>query len=512
MRKRLLAFTISMLLTLVCVIPTVLFAEEEEVIVEAPASASYSELPNIGSEIGNGSVVVLSWATVDSVDGYELFRSERESENSSFTAYTFLASVQGVETYTDDTTISYKYYKYQVRAYREVNGVVYYSDFTDILGTIHTIGTLKEMKYFYAEPKSGVTMRLSWEPFPGSTYYKIVMKTDGSDTYSVVKTCQGNQTNTSVTGLTAGTKYYFRIQVFRRESLHLFYIGKSVEIEAVAIATPSLDAHISDKGEVTVAWSKASRTDGYEIYRSESENGPYQYIQSVQNVLTYQDKSAETGKTYYYKVRAYKEIDGKVYYGGYSEAAKPMKAKYEGLKVSPKSGVTMNLSWTTVPGAGSYEIWHRTDNSEYEYIKTAGRSQTSTSHTGLKAGTMHYYKLVIKDTDGNYLSESTEVCAVTLATPSITDVYIEWSKGYEQLTWSKASGADGYNIYLCVGDENGTFQYLVSVVGAESYKHKALNAENYYKIRAYKKVDGKVYYGGYSEAKGAYEFEYFHPG
>ncbi|MBO4928032.1 MAG: hypothetical protein J5379_07270, partial [Clostridiales bacterium] len=66
--------------------------------------------------------------------------------------------------------------------------------------------------------------------------------------------------------------------------------------------------------------SKASGADRYNIYRSTSENGTYEYIQSVQKVESFTDTTAEDGVTYYYKVRAYKKLDGIVYYGGYSAA------------------------------------------------------------------------------------------------------------------------------------------------------------------------------------------------
>lgn len=508
MRKRLLSFTLSVVLALIWVTPAVLFADDDEVFVEAPSYAQRTRERRMISDTMWVDLLKVSWSAVSSADGYEIYR---RCDNDFYDQY--LASVQDVETYTDTTTRICYSYMYKVRAYREVDGVIYYSDFAETLYSGKGFGFLEQVEGFSAEPKSGVTMRLSWDRISGTNRYYITVKTGDSYVFDLCKYCRGTQSSTSITGLTAGTKYTFQIsaEYFTGTDFLEVPFGYSEEIEAVALATPSVNAFVSDSGEITVGWTKASRSDGYEIYRSESEDGSYRLIQTVGDVLTYKDSSAEAGTAYYYKVRAYKEVDGKVYYGGYSNAAMAEKAKYEGLKVSPKSGVTMNLSWTTVPGAGLYEIWHRTENTEFEYVKTAGKSQTSTTHTGLKAGSMHYYKIVIKDASGNFLSESTEVSAVALATPAIDKVSscIEWSKGYIQVCWSKASGAGGYNIYRCVGDENGTYQYVASVQNVESYRDSDINAENYYKVRAYKKVDGKVYYGGYSKPLSGYEFEMY---
>ena len=64
-----------------------------------------------------------------------------------------------------------------------------------------------------------------------------------------------------------------------------------------------------------------SGASGYEIYRSASEDGKYSRIKTVTkgSAKTYTDKSkVSSGKTYYYKIRAYRKVDGKKVYGAYS--------------------------------------------------------------------------------------------------------------------------------------------------------------------------------------------------
>ena len=83
------------------------------------------------------------------------------------------------------------------------------------------------------------------------------------------------------------------------------------------------------KKKVKLTWSKVPRAAGYEIYRAEGKNGKYKKIKTIKNSKTvkYTDsKKLKKGKTYFYKIRAYKKAKGKTYYSAYS-AAKSVKIK-----------------------------------------------------------------------------------------------------------------------------------------------------------------------------------------
>ena len=69
-----------------------------------------------------------------------------------------------------------------------------------------------------------------------------------------------------------------------------------------------------------IVWNKKSGVDGYVVYWSEKKNGRYQRIATVKggNIHTYSDAFFVTGKNYY-KVKAYKDINGKRVYGSASD-------------------------------------------------------------------------------------------------------------------------------------------------------------------------------------------------
>lgn len=95
--------------------------------------------------------------------------------------------------------------------------------------------------------------------------------------------------------------------------------------EAKKVVLPKLTLKVkAAKRKATLTWKKASKADGYVIYRSTKKNGKYKKIKVVKGAknVKYTDKKVKSKKTYYYKVCAYK---GKV--NGPLSAAKKGKVK-----------------------------------------------------------------------------------------------------------------------------------------------------------------------------------------
>ena len=68
-------------------------------------------------------------------------------------------------------------------------------------------------------------------------------------------------------------------------------------------------------------WSKVKGADGYQVYASDSQNGTYTRIKITKGTGA-TDESLLTGKTRYYKVRAYRKVNGKAVYGSFSKIKK----------------------------------------------------------------------------------------------------------------------------------------------------------------------------------------------
>ncbi len=70
-----------------------------------------------------------------------------------------------------------------------------------------------------------------------------------------------------------------------------------------------------------LSWKKITSASGYQISRALKEKGTYKVVKTTTSGSTvkYINKSLKSKKTYYYKVRAYKTVNGEKYYGKWSK-------------------------------------------------------------------------------------------------------------------------------------------------------------------------------------------------
>ena len=148
---------------------------------------------------------------------------------------------------------------------------------------------------------------------------------------------------------------------------------------------------------IKITWNKATGADGYKIYRATSKSGKYSAIKTVTSAstLSYTNTGLTTGKTYYYKVRAYTTINGSKVYGSYSSvvSAKPSLSK-PSLYLSAGSKKAY-IKWSKISGASGYEIYRASSKKGY-YSKiktiTSGKT-TSYTNSKLTRKKTYYYKV-----------------------------------------------------------------------------------------------------------------------
>ena len=129
--------------------------------------------------------------------------------------------------------------------------------------------------------------------------------------------------------LYASDVFFNEIDIFKTYYIKVTGNVSKYKIGVSATAPASVKATKSGTKQVTVKWQKVKRAAGYEVYRSSSKNGTYKKISTIKKSATvkYTDKKGlKKGKTYYYKVRAYKTVKGKKYYTDFS-SVKSIKVK-----------------------------------------------------------------------------------------------------------------------------------------------------------------------------------------
>ena len=101
----------------------------------------------------------------------------------------------------------------------------------------------------------------------------------------------------------------------------VFTQAAPVYAATTTVKAPTLQsvAYDEDDNCVILNWTKVSGVSGYQIYRSENKDGKYKKVGTASSSKTkYVDAGMADGKTYFYKIRAYKTVDGKKKYSKYS--------------------------------------------------------------------------------------------------------------------------------------------------------------------------------------------------
>ena len=141
-----------------------------------------------------------------------------------------------------------------------------------------------------------------------------------------------------------------------------------------------------------ITWKRAKSVNGYEVQRATSKNGKYTKIYDG-NKLAYTHKKLSHNKTYYYRVRAYKRVNGVKIYGAWTNVvSKKVILTKPNITVKARSRNSIAISWKKVSGAKQYEIHRATSkNGKYKRVKTVtGRSYTDTK---LSKNRTYFYKI-----------------------------------------------------------------------------------------------------------------------
>ena len=163
-------------------------------------------------------------------------------------------------------------------------------------------------------------IKLSWNRVSEADGYVVMTST--SKGWKTVKTIKKNATTSFVyKKAELGKKYKFAVKAYKKADGKTVYSKyHKVSIKAVP-QSPAIKVKAA-KGSVKVTWEKVSSVvTGYRIYRKTGKT--WSRIGIVdRDTTTFKDKKVKKGKTYTYRVRAYRKSNGKNVYGKYSNEIK----------------------------------------------------------------------------------------------------------------------------------------------------------------------------------------------
>lgn len=172
------------------------------------------------------------------------------------------------------------------------------------------------------------SVKVTWTKVEDATGYEIYRSAKKSSRYQLVKTV--GQNTFSITdktkNLTAGKKYYYKVRPIREEAGETLY-GSYSAPQVIVYSLPAVNftsVKPGAGGTLQLKWKKVKKADGYEIRRSTTENGKYKKYKTVSSgtAQKYTLTAAESNGSYFYKIRAYRIVNGKKVYGEYSQPKK----------------------------------------------------------------------------------------------------------------------------------------------------------------------------------------------
>lgn len=164
-------------------------------------------------------------------------------------------------------------------------------------------------------------LTLKWDKVTGVDGYYIYKIQEGSIKETVVKAAK--TTSCQVEKLKSGTKYSFKVVPYKKVDEIMYKNFNSPKVSTITklSKTTNLSLISPSKGCAHVTWKYVNNTTNYELKMSKSKKGTYSTIKNIKGIdNTVCDKyGLSRGKTYYFKIRAYRTVNGKKIYGDYSD-------------------------------------------------------------------------------------------------------------------------------------------------------------------------------------------------
>lgn len=300
----------------------------------AAVSAKTLKTTSITAVKATGSTSVrLEWKAVDGASGYQIYRSTSKDSG-----YKKVGQVKGKNTkkYEDKTLEAGKTYYYQVRAYKSnsaKNGVASFSK-------AQKAWTIKQVVFSQITSDSKNQVTLGWKKVSKAQGYDIYRSDESNSGFEKIASISSGSTLTYTDkGVKSGNTYYYKIAATYKIKGSAGRGSYSKVTEVAVLKQGSISSiTLGDNNVLNISWNSVANASGYELAGAVSEKGTYTTLQTS-GATSFTHSNLVQGTTYYYKVRAYKDLSNGIrMYGPWSE----VKAKAAAHEIMGTSSVTVD--------------------------------------------------------------------------------------------------------------------------------------------------------------------------
>ncbi len=466
-----------------------------------------STKPMLVRQWKNASQNIMSWQEIEGTSSYKVYRSTNGGSFVELPGVTF--SGTGTKYFTDNTIESNNSYSYKITSFKNINNETIESDYSNTIE--FTLGLTKPL--LINEWSNNSKNIISWDVVENTESYQVYRKASNENEYSKLNVSQNNTPSKKYlidNTIDSSKTYSYKVNAIKTVNGNSIEgTDSNVEVFVPNSTTPTLNKEWKTNSKIIISWDKIINATGYYLYRSVNQNSEDSYEKIENAVISdgatkkyYEDSSITPGCNYFYKVKAYKIVNGVEYEGEFSSPliVDSFYNTTPTLRYLWRNYYQIAMNWTPITGATGYLVYRSTGGAYSPYKYT---SSTSLTDTNLKTGQRYYYK-VIAYKHVNNLDVSSEESNYFSAVPYLLTPSISLSKSGSssiKVKWGKVPGAYKYQIYR---KQKGKSWKRIKTLSSSkrSYTNKVTKGKKYYyKIRVYRTVSGKNIYSAFSTTK-----------
>lgn len=278
-----------------------------------------AQVTNVRVDKQTGKTVSLAWDSVNGADGYRIYQYNSDSDS-----YEELDTVGADRTSYEVTGLaSACEYRFKIRASKTMNANTYWGEYSEKVVAVTKPDKVAELS---ARTLGASEIELTWKKSSHVTGYQIYRLDGQTGKYVKIATVEESMpASYTDRKLSAATEYSYKVRAYKNFEGTSYYGSFSNVKSQVTKPDKVQRLKASTKASaVTLKWAASENVTGYQIYRLNTKTKKYEKIATINGAdkITYKNKSLKKGKTYRYKIRAYKKYNGTTYYGGFSSVSR----------------------------------------------------------------------------------------------------------------------------------------------------------------------------------------------
>ena len=461
-------------------------------------ATTYSQLPsptlnNIFSDETTNNTIELDWNDITNRSSYTIQRSSSSDFASISRTYSGISDSEYTVTGLNSNTLYY----FRVRA----EGVLPYTDseWSNVRSATTKLVT-PTLFNININDVSFDSVDLDWGTIVGADSYTVQISFS-SDFSSVSQTYSNiSVSNYTVTGLSDGTLYYFRVRAEGTTSITDSEWSNIRNATTYSqLPSPTLNNITSSdvtNNTIELDWNDITNRSTYTIQRNSGSNFNFGVSQTYSNISSseYTVTGLSSGILYYFRVKAegVSPYSDSEWSNVRSATTKLVTPTLFNININDVSFDSVDLDWGTIVGADSYTV-QISFSSDFSSVSQtySNISVSNYTVTGLSDGTLYYFRVRAEGTTSITDSEWSNIRNATtysqLPSPTLNNIFSdETTNNTIELDWNDITNRSSYTIQRSSSSDFASISRTYSGISNSEYTVTGLNSNTlyYFRVRA----------------------------